>query len=62
MQTWNVTRPSIALQGLLLEGPFFDEATRECRIIDIVGETVHTYNVDAGPSEIHTITSEECLG
>lgn len=62
MQTWNVTKPSIAFQGLLLEGPFFDEVTRECRIIDIVGETVHTYNVDVGPPSLSTVTTEECLG
>ncbi|KAH8651193.1 regucalcin like protein [Xylariales sp. PMI_506] len=62
MKQWVVDAPFLPVQGLLLEGPYYDEARNECRFIDIPGNKLHTFNPDDPQGSLRTIDTEDALG
>lgn len=55
VQVWEVTEPYLDLHCLLGEGPFYEEATHSLRFVDIRQKRIHTINLAAGPSSLHTL-------
>lgn len=55
VQVWEVTEPYLDLHCLLGEGPFYEEDTHSLRFVDIRQKRIHTVDLAAGPSSLHTL-------
>lgn len=55
LQVWEVKEPYLDLHCLLGEGPFYEEETHSLRFVDIRRKQIHTVDLAAGPSSLHTL-------
>ncbi|ERT01522.1 hypothetical protein HMPREF1624_02773 [Sporothrix schenckii ATCC 58251] len=52
---WEVKEPYLDLHCQLGEGPFYEAETHSLRFVDIIQHRVHTVDLAAGPSSLHTL-------
>jgi sugar lactone lactonase YvrE len=55
LQEWKVEAPWIHINSSLGEGPFFEEATKTIRFVDIPQQKLHTLSLAEGLSSLHTL-------
>ena len=62
IQVWEVTEPYLDLHCDLGEGPFYEEETHSLRFVDIISHRIHTVDLAAGPSSLHTLQLDTPVG
>ena len=55
-------QPYIELDCQLGEGPFYEEATRTFRFVDIFGKKLHRFHVDKGQSSLESYDTGDAVG
>lgn len=61
-QKWSITEPYLALDGLLLEAPFYEEDENCLRLVDIKKRQLHVIDLAVGPSSLKTTTFDIPVG
>lgn len=56
VQKWKIIEPFLALDGLLLEAPFYEKEEHRLRFVDIKKKKLHVIDLTKGPSSLKTTT------